>query len=568
MFSKFHFTAAAAILGAALLGTSIVQALPQNPQEQFATLRDRYVAQIQPLEKEANEAWWESATTGSDQAYQRREKADKAAARLHQDKKVFQKLKAWRDAGTITDPLQARQLDLMYYAYLPYQAPPSVTAKIISREAEVDKVFNTHRSSVDGQKLTENDVRQIIAESSDSNKVRQAWLGYMEVGRKVAPPLKDLVKLRNKMARQLGYRDFFAMQLDLQEFNEAELMATFDELDQLTAAPFSQLKQEIDSYQRQRFGLKENEAVRPWHLGDLFFQEAPELKEEGVNLDSIYKNADPVVLSKKYYHSLDMDPEKIIARSDLYERNGKSPHAFETCIDREQDIRVLCNVKPNGAWMDTVNHELGHGLYDQHIDPSLPYLLRTPAHILTTEGFAMFMGEMTRTPDFLAQVVGLKGEKLDKYSRASWRLLRSERLIFSRWTQTMLHFEKEMYANPDQDLNKLWWDLKAKYQLQAPPIDMGGQDYGAKMHIVGAPVYYHNYMMGDLFASQLYAYMAKQIMHIDDPLQTSLYGHPQAGEYLRERVFARGNRTDWKKMCQEVTGEPLSPKAFAKLFLK
>lgn len=568
MFSKFHFTAAAAILGAALLGTSIVQALPQNPQEQFATLRDRYVAQIQPLEKEANEAWWESATTGSDQAYQRREKADKAAARLHQDKKVFQKLKAWRDAGTITDPLQARQLDLMYYAYLPYQAPPSVTAKIISREAEVDKVFNTHRSSVDGQKLTENDVRQVIAESSDSNKVRQAWLGYMEVGRKVAPPLKDLVKLRNKMARQLGYRDFFAMQLDLQEFNEAELMATFDELDQLTAAPFSQLKQEIDSYQRQRFGLKENEAVRPWHLGDLFFQEAPELKEEGVNLDSIYKNADPVVLSKKYYHSLDMDPEKIIARSDLYERNGKSPHAFETCIDREQDIRVLCNVKPNGAWMDTVNHELGHGLYDQHIDPSLPYLLRTPAHILTTEGFAMFMGEMTRTPDFLAQVVGLKGEKLDKYSRASWRLLRSERLIFSRWTQTMLHFEKEMYANPDQDLNKLWWDLKAKYQLQAPPIDMGGQDYGAKMHIVGAPVYYHNYMMGDLFASQLYAYMAKQIMHIDDPLQTSLYGHPQAGEYLRERVFARGNRTDWKKMCQEVTGEPLSPKAFAKLFLK
>ncbi len=568
MFSKFHFTAAAAILGAALLGTSIVQALPQNPQEQFATLRDRYVAQIQPLEKEANEAWWESATTGSDQAYQRREKADKAAARLHQDKKVFQKLKAWRDAGTITDPLQARQLDLMYYAYLPYQAPPSVTAKIISREAEVDKVFNTHRSSVDGQKLTENDVRQVIAESSDSNKVRQAWLGYMEVGRKVAPPLKDLVKLRNKMARQLGYRDFFAMQLDLQEFNEAELMATFDELDQLTAAPFSQLKQEIDSYQRQRFGLKENEAVRPWHLGDLFFQEAPELKEEGVNLDSIYKNADPVVLSKKYYHSLDMDPEKIIARSDLYERNGKSPHAFETCIDREQDIRVLCNVKPNGAWMDTVNHELGHGLYDQHIDPSLPYLLRTPAHILTTEGFAMFMGEMTRTPDFLAQVVGLKGEKLDKYSRASWRLLRSERLIFSRWTQTMLHFEKEMYANPDQDLNKLWWDLKAKYQLQAPPIDMGGQDYGAKMHIVGAPVYYHNYMMGDLFASQLYAYMAKQIMHIDDPLQTSLYGHPQAGEYLRERVFARGSRTDWKKMCQEVTGEPLSPKAFAKLFLK
>ena len=568
MFNKFRFTAAAAVLGAAFLGTSLVQAVPQTPQQQFAALRDKYVAQIQPLEKEANEAWWESATTGSDQSYQRREKADNAAAKLHQDKKVFRKLKALRESHKITDPLQARQLDLMYYAYLPYQADAAITAKIISREAEVDKIFNTHRSSVDGQKLTENDVRKVIAESNDSDKVRQAWLGYMEVGRKVAIPLKDLVKLRNKMARQLGYRDFFAMQLNLQEFDEQELFATFDELDKLTAAPFGELKQEIDAYQRQRFGLKENEAVRPWHLGDLFFQEAPELKEDGVNLDDIYKDSDPVILSTKYYNSLGMNPEKIIARSDLYERSGKSPHAFETCIDRDQDIRVLCNVKPNGAWMDTVNHELGHGLYDQYIDPSLPYLLRTPAHILTTEGFAMFMGEMTRTPDFLAKVVGLKGAELDKYSRASWRLLRSERLIFSRWTQTMLHFEKEMYANPDQDLNKLWWDLKAKYQFQAPPTDMSGQDYGAKMHIVGAPVYYHNYMMGDLFASQVYAYMTKHVMHVDDPLQTSLYGDPKAGQYLREQIFARGSRTDWRQMCQEATGEPLSPKAFAKLFLK
>ena len=57
-------------------------------------------------------------------------------------------------------------------------------------------------------------------------------------------------------------------------------------------------------------------------------------------------------------------------------------------------------------------------------------------------------------------------------------------------------------------------------------------------------------------------------MHVDDPLQTSLYGSPKAGQYLREQIFARGSRTDWRQMCQEATGEPLSPKAFAKLFLK
>ena len=178
------------------------------------------------------------------------------------------------------------------------------------------------------------------------------------------------------------------------------------------------------------------------------------------------------------------------------------------------------------------------------------------------------MGEMTRTTDFLNKVAGVKGEKLNKYGKASWRLLRSERLIFSRWTQTVLHFEKEMYANPDQDLNKLWWDLKKKYQLQAPPLDMSGQDYGAKMHIVGAPVYYHNYMLGDLFGTQVYEYVTTQVLGLDNPLETSMYGQLKAGQYIQNEIFRRGNRYSWQDLCKLATGEPLSPKAFARLYLK
>ena len=45
-------------------------------------------------------------------------------------------------------------------------------------------------------------------------------------------------------------------------------------------------------------------------------------------------------------------------------------------------------------------------------------------------------------------------------------MLRNQLLIFSRWCQVMLRFEKAMYENPDQDLNKLWWDLVEKYQLR------------------------------------------------------------------------------------------------------
>ena len=45
------------------------------------------------------------------------------------------------------------------------------------------------------------------------------------------------------------------------------------------------------------------------------------------------------------------------------------------------------------------------------------------------------------------------------------KMRRNQLLIFSRWCQVMLRFEKGMYADPQQDLNKLWWDLVEKYQL-------------------------------------------------------------------------------------------------------
>ena len=64
----------------------------------------------------------------------------------------------------------------------------------------------------------------------------------------------------------------------------------------------------------------------------------------------------------------------------------------------------------------------------------------------------------------------------------------------------MFRFEKELYDNPDQDLNKLWWDLVEKYQVVRRPEGRNAPDYASKIHIVSAPAYYHNYMMGELFA--------------------------------------------------------------------
>src|SRR5207237_5298352 len=129
----------------------------------------------------------------------------------------------------------------------------------------------------------------------------------------------------------------------------------------------------------------------------------------------------------------------------------------------------------------------------KNIPPSVPYTLRMESHILTTEGVAMMFERLSKRRAFLEKMgipVADKG-----FDDTAAKMLRYELLIFSRWCQVMLRFEKGMYENPEQDLSELWWGLVEKYQLVQRPDGRQAPDYASKIHVVSAPVYYHNYMM-------------------------------------------------------------------------
>jgi len=255
----------------------------------------------------------------------------------------------------------------------------------------------------------------------------------------------------------------------------------------------------------------------------------------------------------------------VLGRSDLYERSGKSPHAFCTDIDREGDVRVLANIVPNEYWMGTMLHELGHAVYSsKNIPQSLPYVLRAEAHILTTEGVAMQFERFSKSRPWLEKM-GVKVENPRAFDEAASKVQRNQLLIFSRWCQVMLRFEKAMYENPKQDLNALWWDLVEKYQQVKKPKGRNAPDYASKIHICSAPVYYHNYMMGQLFASQVHHALSKQVFGTD-PKATIYIGEKKVGEFMRKKVFEPGRTKDWKALTKFATGEELNPKPFAKDF--
>ena len=213
-------------------------------------------------------------------------------------------------------------------------------------------------------------------------------------------------------------------------------------------------------------------------------------------------------------------------------------------------------------------HEYGHALYDYNIYENFPFVLREPAATFTTEAIAMIFGRFASNPQWLQDIVGVSEEEKMKIAESCFKTLRLEQLVFSRWSQVMYRFEKAMYEDPEQDLNTLWWDLVEKYQLMNRPPDRDEPDWATKIHIALFPCYYHNYLLGELLASQLYFYIVENIVRSDDYKFQSFANNKEVGDYLRNNVFSVGSKYYWDDMIKRATGENLTPRFYAKQFVE
>ncbi len=220
---------------------------------------------------------------------------------------------------------------------------------------------------MNGRSITDSEVRRVLKESRGSAERQAVWEGSKAVGPLVEADLKALVKLRNEAARKLGFPNYQVLQLHLNEQSQEQILKLFDELDQLTREPFRKLKVEIDAKLADQSGVLVDE-LRPWHYHDPFFQESPAIF--AADFDSVYAHADILKLCRDFYDGIGLPIDDVIARSDLYEKPGKSPHAFCTDIDRKGDVRVLANIVPNEYWMGTMLHELGHSVYSSKNIPA------------------------------------------------------------------------------------------------------------------------------------------------------------------------------------------------------
>jgi peptidyl-dipeptidase A len=553
-----------ALLVVLLMSPAIVSASEEVTAKARQFLEE-HTKKLRPLEVAAARAWWDANVTGKDEDFKNKIETQNKIDEALSNKEAFAKVQELKkNSKEIDDPILRRAMDVLYLTYLEKQVDTDLLKKMVEKSNAIEQAFNVFRANVDGKEMTDSEVRRILKNSVNSEQRQAVWEASKKIGLKIEKDLKELVKLRNQAATKLGFKNYHAMMLHLNEQDSDEIIKLFDALDELTRGPFKSAKEEIDGLLAKRYKLDAGKLM-PWHYQDPFFQEAPSVF--AADIDAPFKNADLIKMVQDFYAGIGLPINRVVAQSDLYEKPGKSPHAFCTDINREGDVRVLANVVPNAYWAGTLLHEFGHSVYTTNNDDiprTLPYVLRLEAHILTTEGVAMMFERLAKKRDFLDRM-GLP-IKDSAFEESAAKMLRAQLLIFSRWCQVMLRFEKSMYENPDQDLNKLWWDLVEKYQMLKRPEGRNAPDYASKIHIVSVPVYYHNYMMGELFASQVHHAIARELYAGADPSTVIYVSNKKVGDFMRKKVFEPGRTKTWNELTEFATGEKLNPKAFAEDF--
>jgi peptidyl-dipeptidase A len=528
--------------------------IPTSELERFIS---RFEKRMAPVERAADEAWWKLATTGTDEAQEEFVRAGKEYNRLFSDPDEYRSLQSWyKERDTLESPLLRRQVEVLYRTFAERQGDEEILDRIEELEAEANAVYGNHRSVVRGKKMGENEVRELLRLSEDQDLRREAWEASKSVGGEVEGTVRELARLRNQLAREQGYENYYARSLELQDIEAGELARIMGELESATEAPFREMKVEIDAKLREKFGV---EYVMPWHLSGPFFHRAPEAAD--IDLDRYFEGEDLEDITRRTFDALGLDVRGVISNSDLYEREGKSQHAFCARIGRNYpyDVRVLANVKPDAYWMDAMLHEFGHAVYERHVNPRLPYLLRTHAHANTTEAIALMMGALVDDPGWLRSIARVEKERLDEDAEKLAAHRRADKMTLARFVLVMYHFEQALYADPDdKELNSLWWDLVERLLFVDRPPGRDDPDWAAVIHVAVAPVYYHNYMLGDLISAQLKNYLESHITH------GPFYENEVSGRYLLESFFGPGARESWRDTVLRATGEPLNPEHFVK----
>ena len=479
------------------------------------------------------------------------------------------------------EPLQVKQLEGILYAAAnnPQTVPDLVKARIAAETAQVEKLYG-FEFHIDGGSVSTNEIDEILRTSDDLQERLAAWSASKEVGPELRAGLVNLVRLRNGTVQALGYDDYFQYQVSNYGLSTGEMVDMMDKFNRELRPLYRELHTLYRYTLAEKYGAEVPDLIPAHWLPNRWGQDwAALVSVEGFDLNAALeqKSAEWLVKqAERFYVSLGYPqlPQVFWEKSSLYPlpegaAYKKNNHASAWHLDLDSDIRSLMSVEPNSDWYETVHHELGHIYYYMaYTNENVPPLLREGANRGYHEAVGSLMGLAATQKPFI-QSIGLDvgAGEVDQIQTLLKEAL--NHVVFIPWSSgVMTYFEKDLYEGPlpEEEYNRHWWDLKAKFQGIAPPMerDESYTDAATKTHINNDAAQYYDYAVSVILLFQLHSHIAAEILH-QDPHATNYFGSVETGKFLWS-IMETGSSGDWQGLLKEKTGKDLSAQAMLDYF--
>ena len=456
---------------------------------------------------------------------------------------------------------------------------PELVGKRVAAETKQASLMNGFEYKFNGQKITANEIDNKLEKSIDLAERKAVWEASKEIGPALKPNLVTLRDLRNGVAKEMKYPDYFSLQVAAYGMTTDEMLKMLDDW----MATLRPLYLQLHTWAKYKLAEEFHQPVPkkiPAHwLSNRWAQEWPGLVD-AANIDKYFEGRKPewiIKTAEQFYTGLGFSPlpQSFWEKSDLYpvprdSKRKKNTHASCWHIDLENDIRSLQSIEPNSRWFFTAHHELGHGYYDKaYTRPEVPYLLRLGA----APGFHEGIGELISLASSQVPYLQSRGVLPHEFNADKTAFLLDDALArsvpfiyFS--CGTMPHWEADLYARnlPPDQWNARWWKYVSDFQGIEPPEPRGEEfcDAATKTHINDTPAYYYNYAFATVFKFQLHDYIARKILH--QPPQSCNYAdNKEVGAWLNN-ILKKGGTEDWRKVLKEATGEDISTRAMMDYF--
>lgn len=378
-------------------------------------------------------------------------------------------------------------------------------------QTEYSQLIASAKIVFDGEERTLSQMTP-FAQSTDRDtrrRAEEAKTGFMtEHEEKLDRIYDDMVKLRTKIAKKLGYSNFVELgyaRMSRTDYN-AEMVANFRKqvLEQIVP-----VATKLKECQRKRIGV--NELL---YYDESFSFKSGNAKPKGEpawiekNGAKMYQELSP---ETNEFYSFMQDNELM----DLISKKGKQSGGYCTYISEYGAPFIFSNFNGTSGDIDVLTHEAGHAFQVfesrsfQVPEYSFPTYEACEIHSMSMEFFTWPWMDLFFEED------------ADKYRFAHL----AEALIFIPYGVTVDEFQHFVYENPEAtptERKKAWREIERKYLPHRnygdnTYLEQGG--YWQKQgHIFSSPFYYIDYTLAQICAFQFW-----KRMHEDRPAAWSDY---------------------------------------------